>query len=37
MADRFAFKASTLTHIAELKGVGQETIENQFIDRLYRQ
>ena len=36
-AQKFNFKASTLTHIAELKTVGQETIENQFIDRLYRQ
>lgn len=34
---KFQFKASTLTHIAELKPLGQEKIENQFIDRLYRQ
>ena len=30
------FKASTLTHIAELKSLGQEKIENQFIERLYK-
>ena len=34
---RFQFKASTLTHIAELRPLGQEKIENQFIDRLYRE
>ena len=34
---KFKFKASTLTHIAELRGQGQEQIENQFIERLYKQ
>ena len=34
---KLKFKASTLTHIAELKPFGQLKIENQFIDRLYRQ
>jgi len=26
-----------LTHIAELRNVGQEKIENQFIERLFRE
>lgn len=34
---RIQFKASTLTHIAELKSIGQENIENQFIERLFRE
>lgn len=34
---RFQFKASTLTHIAELRSVGQEKIESQFIERLFRE
>jgi hypothetical protein len=34
---RFQFKASTLTHIAELRAVGQEKIESQFIERLFRE
>ena len=31
------FKASTLTHIAELRRHGQEKIENQFIERVYKE
>lgn len=34
---RIQFKASTLTHIAELRAVGQEKIESQFIERLFRE
>lgn len=31
------FKASTLTNIAQLKAMGPEHLENQFIDRLFKQ
>ena len=34
---QYKFKASTLTHIAELKKFGQEKIENHFIERLFKQ
>lgn len=33
----FKFQASVLTHIAEFKKYGQEYIENQFIDRQFRE
>jgi hypothetical protein len=33
ISGQFKFKASTLTHIAELRRTGQEKIENQFIER----
>jgi hypothetical protein len=30
------YKASVLTHIAEFKHLGQDHIENQYIDRQFR-
>jgi len=33
----YKFKASTLTQIAEMRKVGRENIENQFIDRIFRE
>lgn len=36
-ADRQKFKASTLTHIANLRPLGQDIIENQYIERVCRE
>lgn len=35
LAKKMKFKASTLTHIAELRKVGQEKLESQFIERQF--
>lgn len=35
--NKHKFKASTLTHIAELKNMGQDRIENLYIERVCRE